>query len=301
VKHRDDLQAVRKDMSKLAANLDSMKVQYEQRIKKILDDYEVEREKVAKYTERKMGAPNGEVSWVNQRNGTVWINLGRADGLIRQVTFGVYSADSTDVKESKAGIEVTQTLGDHLAEARILTDATSDPIVPGDKIFTPLWSPGEKRHFALAGLMDIDGDGDNDLETVKRIIEVAGGEVDCYIGDSGKDKNKVVGRIKDNTNLLILGAAPDERGEPAQRDAFTKILREGDQFRLQKMQLVDFLQRIGWKNISPVVRFGRGANPNDFRAKAEEGTPKKLGGNASDVFKDREPPKRAPGGSYYRY
>jgi hypothetical protein len=301
VKHRDDLAAARKQLNTLGANLDATKLQYEQRIKKLLDANEEAQATIKRVTERKMGIPNGEVSWVSQRNNTVWINLGRADGLMRQVTFGVYPADSTDVTESKAGVEVTQILGDHLAEARILTDNTTNPIIPGDKIFTPLWSPGEKRHFALAGLMDVDGDGRNDLETIRRIIEIAGGEVDCYIGDSGRDKNKVVGRIKDNTNLLILGAAPDDRGEPAQREAFTKILREADQFRLQKMQLADFLQRIGWKNMSPVVRYGRGANPNDFRAKPEEGTVPKSTGNPSDVFKDREPAKGSSGGRYYRY
>ena len=247
-----------------------------------------------------MDAFNGEISWVNQRDGTVWINLGRADALSRQVTFGVYSAGSTDMKQSKAGIEVTQILGDHLAEARILDDNTSDPIIPGDKIFTPLWSPGEERHFALAGLMDIDGDGRSDLDTVMNIIKAGGGVVDCYIADSGKDKNKIKGAITVNTNCLILGAAPDEKGDPAQRDAFTKILREADQFRLPKMQLADFLQRIGWKNMSPVVRYGRGANPNDFRAKPDEGVVRKSTGNTSDVFKDREPP--APNtGRYYKF
>ena len=89
---------------------------------------------------------------------------------------------------------------------------------------------------------------------------------------------------------MILGAAPDERGDPAQREAFTKILREADQFRLPKMQLADFLRRIGWKNMSPVVRYGQGANSNDFRAKPDAGVVRKSTGNTSDVFKEREAP-----------
>ncbi len=252
-----------------------------------------------------MDAPNGEITWVNQRNGTVWINLGRIDALARQVTFGVYAANSTDVKESKAGIEVTQILGDHLAEARILTDNPGDPIIPGDKIFTPLWVSGTKRHFALAGLMDVNGAGRNNLDMMMNIIKTGGGVVDCWIADSGKSKNKVQGEITLNTNCLILGAAPDEKGDSAQRDAFTKILREAERYRIQKIQLSDFLQRIGWKNMSPVVRYGQGANPKDFRAKPEGGVVGKSTGNTSDVFKDREPPAATPSpggaGRYQRF
>ena len=39
---------------------------------------------------------DGEITWVNQRNGTVWINLGRADSLGRQTSFSVYAADTND-------------------------------------------------------------------------------------------------------------------------------------------------------------------------------------------------------------
>jgi len=226
----------------------------------------------------------------------VWINLGRADSLARQVTFSVYPVDITDMTAKgvrKAKIEVTQILGDHLAEARVVDDEISNPILPGDKIFTPVWNPGEKRHFVLAGLMDVDGDGRSDLQTVLNLIAINGGVVDCYITDAGKQ----VGQITVNTNCLILGEAPTEKGDARQRDAFTKVLREVDQLRLQKVQLADLLQRMGWKNMSPVIQFGRGANPKDFRAKPEAGTPRKSTGSVSDVFQKRQPPK-APASAY---
>jgi hypothetical protein len=81
---------------------------------------------------------------VDQRSRTVWINLGRADGLDRQTAFGVYSGDADEMGKAKkkATIEVTKITGDHSAEARITEDKAADPITPGDKVFTPLWSPG---------------------------------------------------------------------------------------------------------------------------------------------------------------
>jgi len=300
--YQANLQTSRKTASDTVAKIEAKLVNATKIIKELRNTKEELGSKIAQLTEGTMGTANGEISWVNQRGGTVWINLGRADALSRQVTFSVFPADSTDVKRSKAGIEVTQILGDHLAEARILDDDANDPIIPGDKIFTPLWSPGERRHFALAGFIDLDGDGQSDLATVTNLITAAGGVVDCYIADAGKDKNKVKGAIDVNTNCLIVGAAPDEKGDPGQRDAFTRILREADQFRLPKLQIGDFLQRIGWKNMSSVVRYGRGANPNDFRAKADDAVPRKSNGNTSDVFKDREAPAAGGGNrSYYRF
>jgi len=238
------------------------------------------------------GVPNGEITWVNQRNNTVWINLGKADALRRQITFSVYPADLTNltIKGKKASIEVTQILGDHLAEARVLEDDVANPITPGDKIYTPLWSPGEKRRFALAGIMDLDGDGKSDLQTVMNLIAVNGGVVDCYIADSGPNKNKMVGRITVNTNCLILGDAPTE-GNADQIPAFSKITDDAKQLRLPIIQLGDMLQRMGWKNLTPVVRFGRGANPNDFRAKPDEGFQRKSTGNVSGIYQKRDPMK----------
>ena len=96
---------------------------------------------------------DGRVSWVNQ-NGTVWINLGTADSLRRQVTFSVFDADLHDAAKSKkkGSIEVTRLLSDHMAEARITKDDPKNPILTGDNIYSQIWHRGKKLHFALTGL-----------------------------------------------------------------------------------------------------------------------------------------------------
>jgi hypothetical protein len=296
-KIQGDLAAARKEITEIREQAKTA----EQATKTVIDKLKArvteQGEKIEGYTSEKVGTPSGEVSWVNQRNSTVWINLGRADSLTRQVSFSVYSPDVSDTTAKgarKAKIEVTQVLGDHLSEARVTDDDITNPILPGDKIFTPLWTSGAKRHFALAGLLDVDGDGRSDLQAVLNLIAINGGVVDCYITDTGK----LVGQVTVNTNCLILGEPPTEKGEPLQREAFTKIMHDADEMRLQKMQLNDLLQRMGWKNMSKVVRFGRGANLNDFRAKPDQGVVRKsAGSNTSDVFKKRQPPK-APASAY---
>ena len=104
---------------------------------------------------------DGKISWVNQRTRNVWLNLGSDDGLRRQTTFSVVGGEESNPAsaKSKGKIEVINLLGPHVAEARIVEDDLGDPLMPGDKVFSPSWEPGRAEHFGLAGFMDIDGDG----------------------------------------------------------------------------------------------------------------------------------------------
>ena len=78
----------------------------------------------------------GKVRLVQQQKAIVWIDMGRADGLSPKTTFNVHSVDASGgiTARRKGVIQVTLLLGDHLAEARIIEDAESDPIVPGNHI-----------------------------------------------------------------------------------------------------------------------------------------------------------------------
>ena len=252
---------------------------------------------IQRMTATKIDVFDGQIVWLDQGLGRVWINVGLADTLPRQITFAVYPHDTTDLTAAgakKASIEVTQILSDHLAEARVLEDTISDPIIPGDKIYTPLWAPGEKKHFALAGFMDVLGDDKSHLQTVKDLITLNNGVIDAYIDEK---TNKVVGEIGVNTRYLVLGEAPNEKGVPAMHEAFTKILRSASTFGVQTLQLGDLLQRMGWKNEKPVIHYGIGANPKDFAAKPEEGVVKKSTGEVSSTFKPRRPPGSLPEGT----
>ncbi|MBN2475361.1 MAG: hypothetical protein JXB62_12185 [Pirellulales bacterium] len=242
---------------------------------------------------------DGEIRFVNQRNGTAWINLGRADSLARQTTFAVYPMDTTNLAKGvkKGSIEVTQILGEHLAEVRVLEDEISDPIMPGDKIHTPVWTPGERKRFALTGFMDIDDDGKSDLQTIRNLITMHGGVIDCETDDTGKRR----GEMTISTRYLVLGETLDARGGEEMVAASTAMIREAEQLGIQKIPLRDLLQRMGWKNQTPVVQFGRGANPENFRARAPEGGPKVSSGTVSGLFQPRQaPPRRGDrsGGAY---
>ena len=222
--------------------------------------------------------PDGEIRWVNQKTGTVWINLGRSDRLMRQVTFSVYPANISDLSHGgkKASIEVIRLLGENSAEARIIEDKITDPIMPGDKIHTPTWSPGIQKRFALAGLLDINGDGRSDLDKVRHIITMNGGVVDCYYNAKGEQ----VGNISIDTQFLVLGEAPDERGNPKLTTAYSLMVQEaGRSGSTKKISLDDLLNRMGHKKGT---------------ATGSGGTSPKSTGSGSR-FKSRRPPVRSNG------
>ncbi len=238
---------------------------------------------------------DGKIRWVNQANQTVYIDLGRADALPRLMSFAVYPADTSDVTKvsQKGSIEVTRILDDHLAEARIIEDDVTDPIMPGDVIDTTLWNPGEQEHFALTSGMDIDDDGKSDLQRLVNIITANGGVVDCYLDDTdpAPENAKRVGDVTNKTGYLVIGKEPES--EPVYEDLrklWSQLQRDADSWGLTKITLKELLNRMGWRNQTPIVRFGRGANPADFRAKPPEGVPRVSGGNVTDLFKRRRPP-----------
>ena len=112
----------RKEAAATLAAIESKLLQAGQRIKTLLGTNEEAHAKLAKLTTGKMGSPNGEITWVNQREGTVWINIGRADALSRQVNFSVYPADSNETTEAKRALRLRGLSAITLAEARILDD-----------------------------------------------------------------------------------------------------------------------------------------------------------------------------------
>ncbi len=196
--------------------------------------------------------------WVNQQARSVWISLGRADGLQRQMTFSVYPSTAMDVGKAprKGSIEVTEILGDHLAEARILEDNPSDPIMPGDLIHTPVWEAGQRPRFALADGMDIDGDGKSDLDIVLNIIRSNGGIVDCYIDD---EDNKT-GEITSETRSP--GAQVPSRmktASEARRKARYRAVTLRRRLRIDKDLSPELLNRMGWRIQTPVIRYGAAA------------------------------------------
>jgi hypothetical protein len=230
--------------------------------------------------------PDGEIRWVDQAGGIVWINVGRADGLQPLMTFSVYPHDVSDLSKGavKGSIEVTKILGEHIAEARITDDTVADPFLPGDKIDTSLWSPGEQLHFALAGLMDVDGNGRGNFELVKNLIEMNGGVLDCYEDEEGRVHD--LDNMTINTRFLVKGGGGkrDENIAMISKGMLT-MEEKAKTLGVQEISLKELLVRMGYKQAVRTGATGE-TDSDEYHPKPPTKEPRT---KSSEIFKPREP------------
>lgn len=218
--------------------------------------------------------PDGLVIWVNQRQRLTWINLGSADGLSRQMTFSVFSQQQASAfklqetakaegegtervatLDAKGRLEVVRVLGAHEAECRILEDKASDPILPGDWIQTPAWSPGQHFGFALLGSMDIDKDGQDDTELIKNLIRINGGTIDAHLTPEGI----LEGAITVRTRYMVEGEIPTDAGNADFKNFLDGLNKMEESRKLngtEKVSVGEFLDRMGWKPEEKTIGLG---------------------------------------------
>ncbi|MEX2186492.1 MAG: hypothetical protein WD875_06850 [Pirellulales bacterium] len=248
--------------------------------------YNEMRDSLAKTRDRHFETTDGRITAVLARERMVYINLGSADGLRAQVTFSVYGQDSAKLveSESKADIEVTQISGPHSAIARVLSDSRSDPILPGDAIFSPAFHPGTRIHFAIVGETDIDGDGDSDRQRVRDLIATNNGIIDIEIEDDGKVSGQIQPpKITASTQYLIKGNPPADDKVLA---AYSRVIGEADAAGTVTLTMQQFLNMVGYKTDERTVGLGKGADPRDFPPKASTSAYDKPG---ATKFRERRP------------
>ncbi len=228
---------------------------------------------------------DGKIVHVNQKTGIVWLSIGRADLLKRQTTFSIYSADAADVADppSKGKIEVVGFLDDHLSEARILEDDLTDPILRGDLIYTPVWTPGRAERFVLAGVMDLDGDTRDDRHIVRNLITRSGGVVDAELTDEGE----VLGEMTADTRFLVLGDEPDGTLE-----GFSDVKKRAAELGISEIKLDVFLDHMGFTNPRRVFRFGETPG-SEYPPGLPDGFPTVSRGHTVGTFQERVPRARS--------
>ncbi|MBM4112643.1 MAG: hypothetical protein FJ253_04605 [Phycisphaerae bacterium] len=166
---------------------------------------------------RKLGlfelkAPNpatlvdGRVIDVNAADGTVFLNLGRADRVQPGMTFEVYETpESIQVDDrtgapvrGKGSIQVVR-VSDNTSTARITRGTAARPVVKDDLIVNAVYQPGMKYRFLVFGKFDVDQDGrptEDEADYIRSRVREWGGEVN--------DGNSLTGDL----DFLILGQQP---------------------------------------------------------------------------------------------
>ena len=220
--------------------------------------------------------PDGQVTLVNSRANTVWIDLGTADGVDRQMIFSVIDQKETGVTKSKVKgrIEITRVMDQHSSEARILEDELANPIMKEDKIYSPSFRKGQKTRFALAGLIDIDKDGKSDQTKVKSLITLNGGVIDAELLEDGS----VAGKMTGGTRYLVKGDSPTDKTNQKVIEGFTAMTGEATRLGIETISLDTLLDRMGYAPDNRVVPMSRPSATGDassetYRPKAAPTTP----------------------------
>ena len=224
---------------------------------------------------------DGRITYVSQRGNTVWVNLGSADGLRRQITFSVYGRDVSGVmqKDPKGTIEITQIMGDHLAQATIIEQSNRNIILPGDQIHTPAWRPGRQIRFALAGGFDLDNDGRSDRELIKKLISINNGAVDAEILENGQ----ATGQLSPVTRYLVLGEQPDDLTQ------WTSIISQAQQYGVEQISVDELLNFMGWRGEVGTVTIGGGSGPVEVREPPAETTTEPPAAVTEEAFQPGQP------------
>ncbi len=213
---------------------------------------------------------DGEIIWVNQANNTVWINLGSADALRRQVTFSVYDTEDTDAgkAEKKGAIEVVRMTGEHMAECRVTADDPRNPILPGDYIYSPTWHEGRPQHFALTGVIDMNGNGKSDLQLALDLVELNGGIVDAY---PNPETGAQEGEMTIGTRYLVFGDRSEKANDAGIRQTWDDMHDRANALGVELISLTDFMNQMGYKPQDRAVGLGVNTTSSDFRPRPAPG------------------------------
>jgi hypothetical protein len=278
---QQDVQLQKKSSDQIAAMTGQLT-----RAEKLLDDLRNKESREEKANEY----PDGKVTRVSQRARLVWLNVGRADGLRRQTSFVIVDPEDGNpiTSKPKGQIEVVRLTDAHEAEARIVEDDLSNPIMPGDNIFSVAWDAGRSDHFALAGKMDIDGDGKSDLPRIRDLISLGGGIVDAEVADDGTR----TGQMTINTKYLVLGERPDERSKNL--DAYSAINEEAKTLGIKPIDVSEFIKYMGYKDEHKTVTLGRFAKPTDFKPRLPNDVQRVMPGSTTPKDLRRSPVTKQP-------
>lgn len=199
--------------------------------------------------------PDGAIVRIASNRKIAWINRGTADKLRVGVPFAVFDKDETGERKPKGKLEVVRLLGDHLAEAQLTPFEISNPVVSGDVVASALWTPGQSQRFAIAGIVDLDGDGRSDLDRLKTMIEKSGAELVTYIDDEGNLHGEP---IDASINNLVIGLVPDPSKTKLQTE-INRRLRIGQQFSaLQSAARDHGVPLVSWKRFVETLRYEAG-------------------------------------------
>ncbi|NBW97180.1 MAG: hypothetical protein EBR28_10730 [Planctomycetia bacterium] len=138
---------------------------------------------------------DGRIISVNELDRTVLIDVGSTGGLRTGLVMRVYDPgnERPQAGDNKAVVEVVAVESGSLARARIRSDAVGNPILPGDRVATSLWSPHGTFEAVVVGFVQLDAEPKQDLDRLQELVERIGGRLEQSVS---------------STTTLVIDAGP---------------------------------------------------------------------------------------------
>ena len=210
--------------------------------KVVLENKELQTQ-LKKLTATNNSVPDGRIISVDKPGDFVQVNLGKADQLRIKQNFLVFDRSETNFETAspKAKIEITRVASDsdHIADARIHQRTAGDPILPGDHILSPTWDPGYRVPIAVAGLIDLDGDGRSDRIRFEGLVRQNGGTIVAIHDEDGRRR----GEIDSNTRFLVTGVNSGKN--PKINEAFSYYRKQAKEYNVEEMSVRRFINLMG--------------------------------------------------------
>ncbi len=172
-----------------------------------------------------LDVPDGEIEYVDFSRNEVLVNVTRRQGAKPQLMLTLFDADSPGLPtdKPKGKIQLIQ-VGEKQSIGKIVDifDA-KNPVRAGDLVYSAAWSPNEPQQFALIGKIDMNRDGRDDREDLRRLIEAAGGTVTYDLPPHGE------GPESGELSALIAWYVRDELEPirtPGNRDEIERLSQE---------------------------------------------------------------------------
>ena len=249
---------------------------------------------INEYRAPDFAAPQGDVINVAAGGTSVWINLGKEDGLRRGVPFSILDSSEINISDAspKAHLVIEEVFDDHVARARVQTFDAKNPVVRGDKVYSPAWRPGRKVGFALVGKMDINDDFADDIDQIRELIRLAGGTIDDELDSKGNRRDGLAG-MSPNTSYVVLGTdlSVSADANPASRqkaEAYAKFISEARGFGIMPISLEKLMGYLKTDSTSRTIPLGNRLRGDDFPVRSPV-TPPASTGSVSDIFQPRSP------------
>jgi hypothetical protein len=173
------------------------------------------KDKIAPPDPTRLSATKGHIVRLDARGDIAYIDIGSADNIRpgQPLTFSIFGAGRNGQADQtrKGSLEVVGAISEHMSEAKIteVVDPGRNPIINGDLLINPAWNPQGHEHVAIAGRIDLTGDGRDNLDEFMTNLRKQGMIIDAYLDMN--DLSVKGSGISVGTNYLILGSVPEFR------------------------------------------------------------------------------------------